>query len=463
MERFRNKRVLIVGVGKTGFALLSFFNRMECEIRVTDIKPIFELNKAIKRIKKFRPVPEMTFGEHREEDFLDADVIVYGPSVNPRMPQLDLARERGKEVYGQLELSTMLCDRPIIAVCGSFGRTTVAHMIGYTLRLEGKNVFVGGSGDNPFINLWAQGAEKNVDYVVIEVSAQELQQFSGLKPAVVVYTNIFERYSERRFKSFAEYVETKTSIIKNLTEENYLILNYDRLDNKLEERSVFTNDKCQTYWYSRRSFIELGVSNEVRGTYFHQRRIHSNIHYHSEFKVSKMRVVGEFNRENLLASITTCKALNISDNSIQTCIEKFPGIPHRLEFVMEKNGVSFYNDSKSESMEDLAKALRAFKGTVILIAGGKETDQVYDPFFEIIKEKVRVLVLVGESKERINRILGDSTQTYLVGSFEESVLLAYQKSRTGDVILLSPGNKSTDIFRDFEERGNYFKKLVYQL
>jgi UDP-N-acetylmuramoylalanine--D-glutamate ligase len=130
---------------------------------------------------------------------------------------------------------------------------------------------------------------------------------------------------------------------------------------------------------------------------------------------------------------------------------------------MEKNGVCFYNDSKSESMEDTVTSLEAYKCPVILIAGGKDTEQNFDNFFEPIKNYVRVLVLVGECKERINRILGDATQTYLVGSFEESILIAYQKSRTGDIILLSPGNKSTDIFRDYEERGNYYKKLVYQL
>ncbi|MBF0311876.1 MAG: UDP-N-acetylmuramoyl-L-alanine--D-glutamate ligase [Oligoflexia bacterium] len=459
MERFKHKKVLIVGIGRTGFALLHFFNQLECDVKVTDVKPIFELNKGIKRLKKFKPVPEMTFGEHRDEDFLDADVVVYSSSVNPKLPQLELAREHGKEVYCQLELAHKLCNKPTIVVCGSFGRTTVTHMIGHALRLEGKNVFVGGSGDNPFINLWSQGQDKSVDYVVVEVSALELQQYSALKPMMVVFTNIGERYPERRFKSFNEYLETKLSILKGLGDSEYLIVNFDKLYNN----SLFSNLQAQVYWYSRKSFINQGVIHQIQGTHFHDRRIHSNIHCHSEFIVSKMRIVGENNRENLLAAISACKALKISDNAIQTCIEKFPGIPHRLEFVMEKNGVCFYNDSKSETMEEMTTSLNAFKGEVILIAGGKETDQVYDPFFDVLKEKARVLVLVGESKERINRSIGDATQTFLVGSFEESVLLAYQKSRTGDVILLSPGNRSTDIFRDYEERGNYFKKLVYQL
>ena len=204
--------------------------------------------------------------------------------------------------------------------------------------------------------------------------------------------------------------------------------------------------------------------NEIQGTHFHDRRIHSNINYHSEFKVQKMRIVGQNNRENLLAATTACKALDVSDKAIQTCIEKFPGIPHRLEFIMEKNGVSFYNDSKAETMPELLSSLKSFKEPVILIAGGKDDEELnFEPFANEMIVNSRVLVLVGECKERLNRALGDHNQTYIVGSFEESVLFAYQKSRTGDVILLSPGNSATDFFRDFEERGNYFKKLVYQL
>jgi UDP-N-acetylmuramoylalanine--D-glutamate ligase len=131
---------------------------------------------------------------------------------------------------------------------------------------------------------------------------------------------------------------------------------------------------------------------------------------------------------------------------------------------MEKNGVAFYNDSKAETMPEMLVTLKAFKEPIILIAGGKENEEMsFDPYTKELSANARVIVLVGESKERMNRALGEHNQTYIVGSFEESVLFAYQKSRTGDVILLSPGNSASDFFRDYEERGNYYKKLVYQL
>ncbi|MDD0854661.1 UDP-N-acetylmuramoyl-L-alanine--D-glutamate ligase [Halobacteriovorax sp. GB3] len=460
MERFTGKKVLIVGIGKTGFKLLNFFNKLECEIKVTDIKPIFDLNKAVKKLKKVRPAPQMTFGEHRDEDFLEADVVIYSASVDPDLPQLELARQHGKEVYSEFALGNLLCKKPIVAVCGSYGRTTVAHMIGYTLKLEGKGVFIGGTSESPFIEYAMLANTDEIDYVVIEVSASQMRKLTDFHPKLVVFTNISENYPEKQFKSVGEYIETKLSIIKALSPDDVLVCNFDKLANN----TFFKNANCQTYWYSRKSFVKMGVMNEIQGTHFHERRIHSNIYCHSEFKVNNMRIVGQNNRENLLAAITACKALEVSDKSIQTCVEKFPGIPHRLEFLMEKNGVSFYNDSKAESMKDLCETLTAFKTPVILIAGGKDIEDFdYEPYSHDIVEGTRVIVLVGECKERMNRALDAHNQTFIVGSFEESVLFAYQKSRTGDTILLSPGNEATDFFRDYEERGNYFKKLVYQL
>ena len=460
MERLKNKKVLIVGIGRTGFTLINFFNRLECAIRVTDIKPIFDLNKAVKKLKRIEPAPEMTFGEHKDDDFLEADIIVYSSSVDPNLPQLELARSRGKEVYSEFGLANKLCKKPVIAVCGSFGRSTVSHMIGFTLKQDGKNVFVGGTSDSPFIEYAMLPNRDEIDYVVVEVSASQLRRLDHFHPRMVVFTGLSETYPDKSFNSAGEYIETKLGVVKSLSPDDILIVNFDRLANN----AFFRNANCQTYWYSRRSFVQLGVMNEVQGTHFHNRRVHSNINHHSEFVVTKMRIVGQNNRENLLAAITACKALDISDKAIQTCIEKFPGIPHRLEFVMEKNGVSFYNDSKAETMEEMIASLESFKQPVILIAGGKDIEEMeYDSYVDDIIKNARVLVLVGECKERLNRALGDHPQTYIVGSFEESILFAYQKSRTGDTILLSPGNPSTDFFRDFEERGNYYKKLIYQL
>ncbi len=459
MEKYRGKKVLIVGLGKTGFALINLFNQYECDIRVTDIKPIFDLNKPVKRLKKISPTPEMTLGEHREEDFLSADIVVYSSSVDPNLPQLLKAKEHGVEVFSEFAFAYANCNKPVIAVCGSKGRTTIAHMIGFTLKLDKKNVFVGGTNSEPFCNFLMDPNKDFVDYVVVEVSPLQLQSLDNFSPILVVYPNIEERVVEGRFKSAGEYIENCLKALNGLTSENFLIVNFD----KLSSNSILRNSEAQTFWYSRRSFVKMGVIAEIQGTHFHDKRIHSNIHFHSDFKVNKMRIIGQNNRENLMAAITACKALKISDSAIQTCIEKFPGIPHRLEFVIEKSGVKFYNDAKSEKMSEMKETLENLKPPVILIAGGRDTEQNYEGYHDILSEKVRLMVLVGECKESMNRTLGDATQTFLVGSFDESILLAFQKSRTGDTIILCPGNEATDIFRDYDEKGSYFKKLIFQL
>lgn len=460
MEAYKGKKVLVVGLGKTGFALIHLFTQLGCEIKVTDIKPIFDLNKQVKRLKKINPTPAMTLGEHKNEDFIEADLIVYASSVDPYLPQLQVAREHGRKVCSDFAFAYENCDKPIVAVCGSQGRTSIAHMIGYTLKLDQKNVFVGGTSEEPFINFLSLPNKEEIDYCVVEVSPLQLQTMDNFKPILAVYPNLEEKNLMGRFKSSAEYLDTTLKVARNLGPENFLIVNFD----KLAANSVLRSSSAQTFWYSRKSFVSMGVISEIQGTHFHEKRIHSNIHFHSEFKVTNMRIIGVNNRENLMAAMTACKALKVSDTAIQECIEKFPGIPHRLEFVVEKNGVRFYNDSKSETMDELKASLESFKEPVILIAGGKEIEGImFEKYANVMRDKVRVLVLVGEVKETMNRVIGDVTQTYLVGSFDESVLLAYQKSRTGDIILLCPGNDSTDVFRDFEEKGNYYKKLIFQL
>src|SRR5690606_15968186 len=209
MERLKNKKVLIVGIGRTGFTLINFFNRLECAIRVTDIKPIFDLNKAVKKLKRIEPAPEMTFGEHKDDDFLEADIIVYSSAVDPNLPQLELARSRGKEVYSEFGLANKLCKKPVIAVCGSYGRTTVAHMIGFTLKQEGKNVFVGGTSDSSFIEYAMLPNRDEIDYVVVEVSANQLRRLENFHPRMVVFTGLSETYPDKTFSSASEYIETK--------------------------------------------------------------------------------------------------------------------------------------------------------------------------------------------------------------------------------------------------------------
>src|SRR5690606_24486773 len=254
MEKLKGKKVLIVGLGKTGFALINLFNQWECEIKVTDIKPIFDLNKQVKRLKKITPVPAMTLGEHKNEDFIEADIVIYSSSVDPNLPQLQVAREHGREVYSDFAFAYAHCDKPVIAVCGSLGRTTIAHMIGFTLKVDKKNVFIGGTSDEPFINYLSLQNKEEIDYCVVEVSPLQLQTIENFKPILAVYPNLEEKNLMGRFKSSSEYLDTALKVARNLDPESYLIVNFD----KLASNSALRAMNAQTFWYSRKSFVTLG-------------------------------------------------------------------------------------------------------------------------------------------------------------------------------------------------------------
>lgn len=240
----------------------------------------------------------MSFGEHKDEDFLEADMVVYSAAINPNLPQLELASKNGKEVYSDFALAYKLCKKPVVAVCGSYGRTTIAAMIGYTLKIDGKNVFVGGTSDAPFIDYCLLPNMNEIDYVVVEVSASSDEVPFSFVPKLWFSLILVRIFLKLTFLRSVNIWKRSFLLLRNYIPEDTLIANYDTLANNASIR----NANCQVYWYSRRSYVTLGVMNEIQGTHFHDRRIHSNINYHSEFIVSKMRIVGQVNRENLIGS-----------------------------------------------------------------------------------------------------------------------------------------------------------------
>jgi UDP-N-acetylmuramoylalanine--D-glutamate ligase len=181
-----------------------------------------------------------------------------------------------------------------------------------------------------------------------------------------------------------------------------------------------------------------------------------------KFASDKVMMKGRHSVENLMAAILATREFGAKGEVIQDVIRTFPGLPHRIEYVRKAGGVNFYNDSKATNVHAVIRALDAFDENIILIMGGKDTGSSFEPLIEPVKRKVKTLILTGEAKERINRAIGDFSETFLIGTFEEAVLVAYQKSRINDTILLSPGCPSFDLFDNFEERGDYFKKLVRQ-
>jgi UDP-N-acetylmuramoylalanine--D-glutamate ligase len=285
-----------------------------------------------------------------------------------------------------------------------------------------------------------------------------LEMCEDFNPSNVVFTNLAENHLDR-YRSMEDYVNAKRKIFRNTNQNTTSILNAD--DNAVVELARDPAvQRGRIFYFSRKPSLEpqimniggaVNIGDEIRV------RTGPEIEY---YNVKNMKMRGRHSIENIMAAILVAREHGATHEAIQRVIDKFPGLPHRLEYVRRVGGVEFYNDSKATNVHAVIRALDAFEENVILIAGGKDTNLSFEGIRNLIRRKVKTLILVGESKERINRDLGDYTETFLIGTFEEAVLIAYQKSRIGDIVLMSPGCPSFDMFDNFEERGNYYKDII---
>jgi len=277
-------------------------------------------------------------------------------------------------------------------------------------------------------------------------------------PLNIVFTNISENHLDR-YRTMDEYVAAKRRIFMNTNQATTSILNAD--DNQVVElaRDPLVQ-RGRIFYFSRKPTLEPQIMN-IGGAVNIKKEIRVRTGPEIEvYTTDNIKMRGRHSVENIMAAILASRDHGATYEAIQKVIESYPGMPHRLEYVRKVGGVEFFNDSKATNVAAVSRALDAFDENVILIMGGKDTNLNYQPLRNAIKAKVKSLILVGEAKERINRDIGDFSETFLIGTFEEAVLIAYQKSRIGDVVLLSPGASSFDMFDSFEERGNYFKEIV---
>lgn len=317
-------------------------------------------------------------------------------------------------------------------------------------------MWVGGSNENPITNYLLE--EKKAKLVIAEVSGFMLEHCVNFNPANIVFSNLAENHLDR-YRSMEEYVNAKRKVFKNTNQATTSILNAD--DNAVVELARDPAvQRGSIFYFSRKPALEPQIMN-IGGAVNIGDEIKVRTGPEVEvFSVKNIKMKGKHSIENVMAALLLAREYGAKHESVQKIIDSFTGLKHRLEYVRKVGGVLFYNDSKATNVHAVIRALDCFDENVILIAGGKDTNLNYEPLRNMIKRKVKSLILVGEAKERINRDLGDFTETYLIGTFEEAVLIAYQKSRIGDIVLLSPACSSFDMFDSYEERGDYFKEIV---
>lgn len=454
VSELKDKKILIVGLGKTGVSLAHFLHEHGAQVTITDHKSKPELSSSLEALGDL-PI-KYDLGGHSPKTFLAQDLVVLSPGVPSNLKIFDYARSHGIKITGEFEFAASLIKEPIIAITGTNGKTTTTTLIDMFLKESGIESWMGGNIGTPLTEYLRAG--KKAQVVIAEVSSFMLELTEGFNPGNVVFTNLAENHLDR-YRSMEEYVNAKRRIFRNVNQTTTSILNAD--DNAVLElaRDPIVQ-RGRIFYFSRKPSLEpqimniggaVNIGDEVRV------RTGPDKEYYS---VKEMKMRGRHSVENVMAAILAAREHGAKHDAIQTVIDRFGGVSHRLEYVRKVGGVEFFNDSKATNVHAVLRALDAFDENVILVMGGKDTNLSYEALRTPVKRKVKTLILVGEAKERINRDLGDFSETFLIGTFEEAVLIAYQKSRIGDKVLLSPGCSSYDMFDSFEERGDYFKSIV---
>ena len=453
-SELKDQRVLIVGLAKTGVTLARFLTKHGANVTISDHKSKAELSTSLELLEGLNVTMEL--GGHTPKTFLNQDLIVLSPGVPPHLKIFDYARSQGVAVTGEFEFCTQFLKESIIAITGTNGKTTTTNLIHNFLRDSGISTWVGGNFGEPLSEYLIR--EQKADVLILEVSSFMLEHVSKFNPKNIIFMNLAENHLDR-YRTMEEYVNAKRKIFLNTNQGTTSILNAD--DNAVVElaRDPMVQ-RGRIFYFSRKPSLEPQIMN-IGGSVAIKSQIRvrtgPEIEYYS---VENTKMKGKHAFENIMAAILAAREHGAKHEAIQRVIDNYKGMPHRLEYVRKVGGVEFYNDSKATNVHAVLRALDAFEENIILIMGGKETNLNYAPLKDKIQRKVKTLILVGEAKERINRDVGDFSETFLIGTFEEAVLIAYQKSRIGDTVLLSPGASSFDMFDSYVERGNYFKEIV---
>jgi UDP-N-acetylmuramoylalanine--D-glutamate ligase len=452
----KGMRALVVGLGRSGVSATKLLCKKGVKVTVTDELNKSDLKDSLEALDGYDFDAEL--GKHVLKTFCEQDFIVVSPGVRLDVKPLQQAEKSKIPIISEVELASQFITEPIIAVTGTNGKTTTATLIAEMLQQAGKSVFLGGNIGTP-LSEYPLRREK-AEWVVAEVSSFQLETTSTLRPHIAVFLNLAPDHLDR-YRTFDDYVHAKMRLKENMTDEDYIVANLR--DQKLMTLLSGSKPKCLSFTSDSLAKTPVHYVEKFQGAYLENpNAMHLKCGRWKEhvFPLQGVLLRGLHNRENMMAAMLAAKLAGASNDAIQKVFQGFKPLPHRMEFVARKNQVAFYNDSKGTNVHSLLRSLESFQEPVILIAGGRDKGEDYTSLGTAIRRHVKNLILVGEAKEKLNRAIGDYSETFLVGTFEEAVYLAYQKSRSGDVILLSPGCASQDMFRSYEERGNYYKRLV---
>jgi UDP-N-acetylmuramoylalanine--D-glutamate ligase len=468
-----NKRVLVVGLGKSGLAAALFLRDKGARVTVSDSRSMTALEKEIPALLDAGIMVEA--GGHGLLTFRRQDLIVVSPGVPYDTPELKQTRAYGipgLEIIGEVELASRFLQGKIVAITGSNGKTTTTALTGKIFADAGRPTLIGGNIGVPVIDLVEESIrlsggeadssataplrnDKKTVWSVLEVSSFQLETIAEFRPHIAIVLNITPDHLDRH-GSFENYAAAKARITENQTAADFLILNAEDKPTQM----VAAKARAQIFWFSPRRPIKQGAFVHGESIAFLPRE---GGKAEPIMPLAEIPLKGAHNVENVLAAVCAARLAGIPAASIRESVRTFQAVEHRLEFVASVRGIDFYNDSKATNVDATKKALEAFPGGIHLILGGKDKESDYTELADLVRARVKTVYTIGSAAEKIEQHLKGTAKIVSAGTLDAALRTAAENASAGDVVLLAPACASFDQFENYEHRGRVFKKLVRTL
>jgi UDP-N-acetylmuramoylalanine--D-glutamate ligase len=439
---FDGKRVLVVGAGKSGMAAARFCANRGAQVIVSDRRGASELMSASDAL---RPDIQWELGGHVESSFLNADLIVVSPGV-PEIAELAAARKKGVEITGEIELASRFVKAPIVAITGTNGKSTTTALAGEIAQKTGRPTFVGGNLGTPLVQAVGTPAAGEGGLVVVELSSFQLETCETLHPRAAALLNLTPDHLDR-YASMGAYGAAKMRIAKNMGMRDTLVVNGD--DDWLAAKAAGLT--VPVSFFSLRGDCDgcvKGGDLMVNG---------------ERYAWKESQLIGRHNQANALAAMLLMRASGLAtEEQARAGLQSFRPLPHRMQFVAERRGVRFYDDSKATNVDSVVAGLDGFPTPFVLIAGGRDKGGSYAPLDAALqKNSCRAVVLIGEAADKMDAAL--QVTKLRAATMEEAVTAAAARAQKGDAVVLSPACSSYDMFDNYEHRGRVFKQAVEAL
>jgi UDP-N-acetylmuramoylalanine--D-glutamate ligase len=441
-----NKRVLVVGLGKSGVASALFLKARGARVTVSDTKPQDELKNEIPALLDQGIAVET--GGHGERTFRGQDLIVVSPGVPVDAPALVQARALGEKVVGEIELAAEFFPGTIVAITGSNGKTTATTLAGEILTAGGLSTVVGGNIGTPAISLVERASNQTV--AVLEVSSFQLETIQTFHPRIAVVLNVTPDHLDRH-RTFATYTDAKARIFENQKADDFAVLNAD--DPTCVEMA--TRTKAGVFWFSRKKEVKHGAYVREGQILFRDSKGQREI-----MLLSEIPLKGAHNVENVLAAVCVGALSGVEAGQIRKAVASFKAVEHRLEYVATVRGVEYFNDSKATNVDATIKALESFPANVHLILGGKDKGSDYSVLNGLLRQRVKRVYAIGAAAEKIESQIKGAAEIVHAETLENAIKRAAESAQPGDIVLLAPACASFDQFRSYEHRGKVFKEAV---